>query len=145
VARIATYTLVALDAEGNPVPGDLGRTDTKVGFCFYDSLAIPNSLGPERAVWSRESCGQEDDEALRMGLSVGWGDEYISTLPGQSIRIEDIPNGEYRIWADADTEAWFTEATSENNRTWIDIRIFDLNDVRGAQVIATGPARDGAN
>jgi hypothetical protein len=144
VARIATYTLVALDGDGNPVSGDLGRTDTKVGFCFYDSLPIPNGRGPEGAIWNRESCGHEDDEALRMGLSIGWGDEYISSLPGQSIRIEDLPDGEYRIWAEADVEGWFTEVTRDNNRTWVDLRIFELNQqYRAAQVIGTGPVPEG--
>ena len=146
VARIATYTLVALDNEGNPVPGDLARTDTKVGFCFFDSLAIPNGRGPQAAVWNRESCGEEDADELRMGLSLGWGDEYISTLPGQSILIGDLPDGEYRIWAEADAEGWFKEATLENNKTWVDIRVFELSeDRRVAQVIGTGPAPEGSN
>ncbi len=140
VKRIATYTLVALDEAGNPAPGGVGRTDTKVGFCFYDSTDSLPGRGPEAAIWSRESCGLQEDTALRMGLSTGWGDEYIYALPGQSISIDGLPDGRYRIWAEADSQAWFTEVTRQNNITWLDIELSTQSDgVRYALAGDAGP------
>jgi hypothetical protein len=140
VSRVATYRLVALDHDGKPVVGDVGRTDTKIGFCFYDSLNSLDGMGPDAAVWSRESCGHEDDAALRMGLSTGWGDEYVSALPGQSINIAGLPDGMYRLWAEADEEAWFIEVTRDNNQTWIDLDVFtEADGTRFALIVGTGP------
>lgn len=139
VPRVATNRLERLDGEGRPVPG-LSWSDAKVGFCFFDYSRQLRKKGPDEAVHSRHSCGHEDDDLIGMGLSPGWGDTYTWVLPGQSIDITDLPDGKYRLWAEADRRRWFREVTRDNNRTWVD---FDLSTnadrVRFAQITKVGP------
>jgi len=121
VTRVATVRLVPLDDNGRPTDVK-GRTDTKIGFCFYDHTHELDR-GPEEAVYSVHSCGHEGDTLIGVGLSVGWNDTYRQSLPGQSIDVTGLPDGKYRLWTDIDEEGWFREATRKNNRTWIDVEL----------------------
>jgi hypothetical protein len=58
-----------------------------------------------------------------MGLSVGWGDVYQWSLPGQYIDITDLPPGTYRLRAVADPSHWFVEQDNTRNDTWLDLAI----------------------
>lgn len=140
VARVASYSFVPLDEDGNPEEFEESLIDSKIGFCFFDSdkeLGLP---GPEDPVWHHETCGHQDDLQFRMGLSPGWGDTYIWSLPGQSFDIRDIPDGRYRLWATADHRGWFTEETTSNNTTWIDLELDTLPEgFRSAEILDTGP------
>jgi hypothetical protein len=140
IKRVANYRLVALDEDGKPIEEDLGF-DTKIGFCFYDS-SHEMSFGAEEAVYELESCGLEDDLEIRMGMSIGWADIYGFDLPGQSIDITDLPDGSYRLWAEADIAEWFVEETRDNNVTWIDFEIVSRDDLRFAQLTDVGPTAD---
>jgi hypothetical protein len=121
VKRFVTYRLVALKANGKPTGP--ARTDHKVGFCIYDFRQSIAGQGPEEAVYERESCGKENSTHLVMGLSPGWADHYDLTLPGQSIDLEGLPDGAYRIYAAADAAGAFREETTDNNETWVDFRL----------------------
>ena len=74
-----------------------------------------------------------------MGLSPGWADVYGFNLPGQSVDITDLPDGGYRIWAEADAEGWFEESNKENNTTWIDFELTTDGENRFARVTEVGP------
>lgn len=138
VARVATVRLVPLDDRGRPknVPG---RTDTKVGFCFYDHTR-ELERGPKKAVFSAHSCGEEDDTIIGVGLSPGWNDTYRQSLPGQSIDVAGLPDGRYRLWTDVDERGWFREATRANNRTWIDLELRTTPDGLSASTLDWGPS-----
>jgi hypothetical protein len=139
VPRVATNRLVRLDRRGRPVRGKMW-TDAKVGFCFFDFSRQIATKGPEEAVHSRHSCGHEDDDAVGMGLSPGWGDTYQWVLPGQNIDITNIPDGTYRLWAEADERRWFREVTRANNRTWAEFELStSSNGLRYALVTKVGP------
>lgn len=58
-----------------------------------------------------------------MGLSPGWADHYNWDLPGQSIEIDGLADGDYRIFAVADEGTVFREETTENNETWVDFTL----------------------
>lgn len=137
VVRVATVRLVPLDAAGGPV-GDEVATDSKIGFCFYDHTH-EFARGPEEDVYSAETCGEEDDELIGMGLSPAWNDTYRQTLPGQSIEVTGLPDGKYRLFTDVDEYGWFREVSRANNRTWIDLDIHMTPDGLAASTIATGP------
>lgn len=139
VERYVAYHLTALDAEGRPTGAQ--RTDHKVGFCIYDFEKADVDLGPDDPVYTREGCGQEDSSLLEMGLTPGWADYYKWNLPGQSIEIDGLPDGDYRIFAVADEAGVFREATTDNNRTWVDFELStDADGVRYAVVGDTGPS-----
>jgi hypothetical protein len=139
VSRVASYRLVPLDESGEPVEGVEGWVDQKVGFCFFDTDHVVGR-GPEEAQYKPAGCGTEEDDSFLMGLSPGWGDTYIFSLPGQSIDITALADGPYRLWAEVDERAWFREVTRDNNRTWADIELGTLPDgLRTALVVAVGP------
>ncbi len=138
VSRVASYRLEPLGEAGQAGLAD-GREDSKVGFCFFDSDRQLDS-GPDDARFSHETCGHEDDLSFMMGLTPGWGDTYTFTLPGQSIDVSDLPDGEYRLWAEADQRRWFREADVENNLTWTDFELSTREDGnRFARVVGLGP------
>jgi hypothetical protein len=127
VKDLEQYRLVPLR---NTRPNRIGQ---KVGFCFFDNheyqLMLPDA--PLDPVYERQGCGTRDSVALTTGLSVGWGDIYHRSLPGQSIDITDLPSGTYRLWATADQADLFLESNDANNSTWADLRI----DASGVTVL----------
>jgi hypothetical protein len=69
-----------------------------------------------------------------MGLSVGWGDEYPSSIAFQYIDITGLPNGEYVVTLAVDLDREFVEADDDNNTAWATIKITR----KAVTVIATG-------
>jgi len=76
----AEYILTPLVA-----PEGAQRQGFKVAFCIVDSERVDPSLdgAPKRSIY--RSCNPE-----LQGLSVGWGDLYDFTLPGQEIDVTDL-------------------------------------------------------
>lgn len=139
VTRVASYRVEPLTDPPPTAPKPDSLEDTKIGFCFYDS-GKELDRGPEKARFERDGCGEEDSESFLMGLTPGWGDTYIFSLPGQSIDVSDLPDGDYRLWAQADEQGWFHEADTANNLTWVNFTLTTRSeDLRSARVTATGP------
>jgi hypothetical protein len=112
----------------------LGRV-VKSGFCFFDTDAVRPGLpgAPAAKVYSSADCGGRFDSAIRMGLSVGWGDEYPWHLFEQEIDITDLPEGRYRLRATADPFGWFDELDETNNEVVVDIQL----ELEGDQPVVT--------
>ena len=95
----------------------------KHGFCFYDNyqfnLRLPGA--PQRAVY--RGCGTAASLRVRPGLSIGWGDQYSSTLPDQYINVTGVPNGVYRLKATANWYKRFVESNLNDNSTYITFRL----------------------
>lgn len=121
VKRYVVYHLYALGKDGEPT-GE-ARTDHKVGFCIYDFKRADLGMGPDEPVYPRKGCGREDSTHLVMGLTPGWADHYNWDLPGQSIAIDGLADGDYRIFAVADEAGLFEEETTDNNQTWVDFTL----------------------
>jgi hypothetical protein len=141
VRDLETYELDRLDN------GAKVGTGMKGGFCFFDTTAFNTSLpgAPASAVYVPGTvCGQNDQNAstVRMGISVGWGDRYGSSLRDQYIDVTNLTSGNYRLKATADLAGQFTEASEANNTTWVDLKL-QINDKgKGgskARVIGYGP------
>ena len=81
-------------AAGDPIPGI--EPSRKIGFCVFDNQH-PFPGGPPSPIYSGNGCNQGDDEngPEQMGLSVGWGDLYSYSLPGQRIDITGVTRGTY--------------------------------------------------
>jgi hypothetical protein len=141
VRNLETYELDRLD-NGSKV-----GTGMKGGFCFYDSTVFNRSLpgAPPAAVYVPGTvCGQNDQSAsaVRMGISVGYGDRYPSILPDQFIDVTNLTSGNYRLYATADLSGLFTEANESNNQTWVDLKLQISDKGKGsskARVIGYGP------
>jgi hypothetical protein len=100
------------------------RIGQKVGFCFFDNYQYELLPGAAQdPVYRRRGCGTRNSVRLQNGLSVGWGDIYHRSLPGQYIDITDLPNGIYRLRATADQANFFLESNDANNSTWVDLWI----------------------
>jgi hypothetical protein len=59
---------------------------------------------------------------------------------GYTVEETDLPDGTYRLWAEADERGWFREVTRDNNRTWADFKLSTTpNGLRYALVTKVGP------
>lgn len=111
-------------------------TDAKVGFCFLDHLKYRSLAGqPSRAVYG--GCGGPTSLDVRMGLSVGWSDQYSWNLPDQYIDITGLIAGRYRLDVTADAGNWFVESNESNNATWVELQIKGNGAPR---IVGYGPA-----
>ncbi|MGZ8512860.1 MAG: cell wall-binding repeat-containing protein [Candidatus Limnocylindria bacterium] len=114
------------------------RRGTKVGFCFLDSyrynLALPGA--PQSQVYPEHVCGDRGDLTNRMGLSVGWGDDYPANFAYQWIDITTLAPGDYTVQARADEQNWYLESNETNNCAYARVRITATNGP--VQVLGSG-------
>jgi Lysyl oxidase len=89
--NFARYSLEPIDVSGTPPPS------SKITFCVMDTTKVDATLpgAPRKAVYN--VCGDQIQ-----GMSVGWGDTYGATLPGQSIDVTGLPAGTYRLVTEVD-------------------------------------------
>ena len=101
---------------------DNGETKrgTKVGFCFLDSVRM---FGSTPFAYSGSMCGTQGVTHNRMGLSVGWGDDYPANFAFQWIDISALAPGDYTVQARADEQNWYVESDESNNCAWARITI----------------------
>lgn len=112
----------------------------KTGFCFLDSYTY-TSTRPSRYDSAHFVCQVSPNRTVPMGISVGWGDIYRSTIALQWIDITGLPSGDYRIMLNADppftTTGRFLESDESNNRGWATIRLTR----RSVTVLTSSPDR----
>lgn len=111
-----------------PFPGG-AKVGVKHGYCFFDGFNVRPDLVHARSlpVYSFYSCGvpgqSQDALSLRVGLSVGWGDEYPWNYAGQRIDISGVDDGEYLLCITADPSNDFVELREGNNSAWARIQL----------------------
>jgi hypothetical protein len=96
------------------------KRGTKVGFCFLDSVRM---FGSTPRTYTMPMCGDRGDMSIRMGLSVGWGDDYPANFAFQWIDISALTPGDYTVQARADEQNWYVESDENNNCAWARITI----------------------
>ena len=96
----------------------------KVGFCFLDSDPWATTLPGYNGPFYRGSMCSTNPSVLsnRMGISVGWGDEYEYYLAWQWVDITNVPAGTYTLRATVDPYGWFTESSEANQCAWTRVR-----------------------
>jgi hypothetical protein len=117
---IATYELYA-NTDGAWAPSTL--TGRKTGFCFFDTDPYNLSLpGAPRSPVYGQACGTSSSLKVRMGLSVGWADEYPASFAWQWIDVTKLaPGVHYRVCVTVDRDGWFRETNEWDNRAWAEL------------------------
>lgn len=120
VKELQEWTIASVTA-----PAKRLSSGAKTGFCFWDNYDYSTTNGAAYYHPDRTSACDlvEATGRIPMGLSVGWGDEYPSTIAGQYIDITDLPYGEYIVTVRADQRLDFVESNDSNNAACARIRI----------------------
>jgi hypothetical protein len=107
--QFAGYALRAIRVDGTLGPPV--AASTKVSFCIIDvNHPLPELVGsPTSAYYT--TCGRNDTT----GISVGWSDEYRSTLADQYVVISGVPDGVYCLVSTSDPPGRMVETTTANN------------------------------
>ncbi|HEX7232418.1 MAG TPA: lysyl oxidase family protein [Candidatus Binatia bacterium] len=130
----AIYTLQPFNA-----PGASARTSAKTSFCVMDNTAVDTTLrrAPNKPVYV--ICGN-----AMQGMSVGWGDTYNNQLPGQSIDLTGLPDGDYKLVIEADPKKRLLEINESDNSSCVLLRIgvnsLSLNVLDSTGCSSTGGA-----
>jgi hypothetical protein len=119
--RFMRYELV------RPADGAVVAPDQKTGFCIGDRYNTdprvrlrgePPMPGVFDVPPNNDWCAENDPDRLNltMGLSVGYGDNYLAFLDGQSIDVANVPEGNYylvhRVEADVRESDYSNNAAS---------------------------------
>jgi hypothetical protein len=101
------------------------RRGAKLGFCFFDTtpwkLGLPGAR--QQGYYQEEWCGTKSVLHNRVGVSVGWGDNYPWNFVFQWIDITGLPGGRYQVRATVDLRNDYDESVEDDNCTWTTIDI----------------------
>ncbi len=126
----------------------VGR-DRKTGFCLgdrYDAHAGRRLPGePAEAVFVGE-CGRSSPGILgiEQGISVGYGDDYVPALEGQSIDLTGLASGRYVLVHRANPDGVVRERRRTNNASAVllELRVAARRGESTVRVLARCPGRD---
>lgn len=108
-----SYVLTSETTPGDPIILE------KATFCIRDISRLLKDVPGKSATATYTVCGKE-----RQGVSVGWGDTYYYNYPDQTIDLEDIPSGTYRLSFIVNPGHRLRESAYLNNRSYV---VFNLN------------------
>jgi hypothetical protein len=105
-------------------PGTI-TTGNKIHFCFFDNTSTNTTLPgySSTAYYDNEWCGTPDSYAIRMGLSIGYGDRYGWDFVGQYVDITNLAGGTYTLKATVDATNSFFETDDTDNCTIARVQI----------------------
>jgi hypothetical protein len=128
----AVYTLRPAGANG-ATP----RESFKTSFCIEDTSKIDTRLpgAPKRAVYT--SCNADVQ-----GMSVGYGDRYGYSLPGQSIDLSLLEDGLYELEITFDPKNRIVETSDSDNSACVLIQLGIAS--RSVQVVGACGTDNGA-
>jgi hypothetical protein len=113
------FWLYSNNSEGKP--GSIVATSPKDLFCMTSDTFIgevPNA--PSENEYPGGAC---TDPEGRLGLSVGWADQYDATDGGEGIDITSLPNGTYWLRGEVDPDHYLAESDASNNITDTKVQI----------------------
>ena len=115
------YALYTLQPVGST--GGSQRQSAKTSFCLLDNQKIDTSLAgaPKQATYT--ACSP-----VIQGISVGWGDRYGYSLPGQSFDLTGAADGDYDLTIEVDPkgssqEGKLLESDEADNTSCVRLRI----------------------
>jgi hypothetical protein len=122
--------------------GSLVRPGRKTGFCLGDRYEASRSVelpGEPPAPVLTGECGRGGSGLLGLeeGISVGFGDDYVPLLEGQSLDVTGLPPGLYVLVHRANPRRILLEASYANNAASV---LIELRPADGAvRVLASCP------
>lgn len=126
----ANYILeLAVDNPQNP------RKGAKTSFCIMDTSGINTQLSGASPSAVFSWCPTQDPDFNTQGMSVGWGDTYGSSLPGQSLLIGDLPAGTYRLRHIFDPKNLIVETREDDNES---CKLIEIVDGPNGRYVADG-------
>jgi hypothetical protein len=114
----------------------------KEGFCLANTDAVDFTV--PGAVWNpyntdlATACGDLSSLAVREVLLTGSGDTYYQSLPGQSFKVRDLPNGVYYVKIEVNPNGNMFETDKTNNVSLRKIRLMGSCDNRTVKVFPVG-------
>jgi hypothetical protein len=98
---------------------EVGR-GAKVGFCLEDvNQFLPDGVAPGHSYDHNDTAycnaGLPNAPSVFEGISYGWQDTYVASLPFQWVDLSDIAPGRYRLGEQVDPDNLFFEANKANN------------------------------
>jgi len=97
--------------------GAVVASATKVTFCLIDYDSDPDFV-------DRRSTRQYFDcNAVFQGISVGWGDEYHHSTPGQALDVTGLAEGIYYLTHLVNPAGNWLESNYDNNFSWVKLRL----------------------
>ena len=122
------------------------RTDRKTGFCLGDRYRVRNrrlpAAPPEPVFTGRCGLDQPERLRLRVGISVGYGDDYSAFLEGQSLRLDGLSGGRYVLVHRVNVDRGLRERSYRNNAASVLIRLRWRGGAPKVRVLAKCPATD---
>lgn len=111
IDAVADYSL-----RSGSVTGPVVVQTTKVTFCMIDVERILGKAasGPRHYV----GCN-----AVLQGITNGWADEYVRSLPGQELVITGLAAGLYYLVSTSDPLNKFLESNDANNVAWVSFQL----------------------
>lgn len=107
----ANFILEPLDSNPQNV-----RKGNKTTFCIMDNTNINTQLLRAPATEGYTVCAGQVAGSVQ-GLSVGWGDTYASSRPGQSLDTTNLPRGIYRLRMVVDPKNLIAETNEADNES----------------------------
>jgi hypothetical protein len=109
--------VAVFELRAGTLDGPVVASATKVTFCLIDYDSDP-------AFVDRRSTRQYFDcNGTFQGISVGWGDEYHHSTPGQDLDITGVPAGIYYLTHLANPAGNWLESNTTNNFSWVKLRL----------------------
>jgi hypothetical protein len=138
--NFARYRL--LDADKNAIV-----RSRKEAFCLANTDAVDYTV--EGANWHpfntdlHTSCGDHTAIGVREVLDSGSGDTYFQDLPGQSFKVQNLPNGKYYIAVEANPNGVMQELSTGNNISYRKVFLKGRPGHRRVVVPQVGIVREG--
>ena len=113
------------------------RKGTKTTFCIMDTDGVNTQMTGAAGAAVFNWCPTQDPDFNTQGMSVGWGDTYGANLAGQSLRVDDLAPGMYRLRHIFDPKGLLLEADEGDNESCR--RIYIGDGTNGRFVADEGP------
>jgi len=127
----ANYILESISASQNP------RKGSKTTFCIMDTSSVNTQIAGSSSSAVFSWCPTQDPSFNTQGMSVGWGDTYGSHLAGQSISVDGLADGMYRLRNVFDPNSRLLETQEADNESCRQIELG--SGTNGRYVADRGP------